>query len=63
MKSQNGTPFKPGSTCTVSGQYEIVWVSTGTKTGVERTVVNGKHFPPTPQTGQAFVLVDKTKTR
>jgi len=51
---------KPGEIAQVSGQYQIVGPKGG-KTGTEVTVVEGKHLPPTPKSGQTFVLVDKTK--
>lgn len=54
--------FRPGDICEVSGQYAIVWLATGTRTGRERTVVRGEPFPPTPEAGQGFVLVDATRT-
>ena len=54
--------FRPGETCPRSGQYAIVSATTGAKTGEERTVVRNETFPPTPKAGQAFVLVDPTRT-
>ena len=33
----------------------------GGHTGKERTITKGEKFPPTPEPGQGFVLVDKTK--
>lgn len=51
---------KPGSKATRSGQYEIVGPRGG-KTGKERTVTRGEPLPPTPQKGQGYVLVDRTK--
>lgn len=53
--------YKPGDTCPRSGQYAIVWANTGTRTGSERTVVKGEPFPPTPQSGQGYVLADATR--
>ncbi|MCH7651987.1 MAG: YjzC family protein [Nitrospinae bacterium] len=47
--------FKPGETVPRSGQYK----NTGTKREV--TAVKGEPFPPTPDSGQEYVLVDKTK--
>ena len=52
--------IKPGSKATRSGQYEIVGPRGG-KTGKERTVTRGEPLPPTPQKGQGYVLVDRTK--
>ena len=46
--------FKPGEECPVSGQYK------NTTTGSEVTVVKGEPFPPTPKSGQEYVLIDKT---
>ena len=43
-----------------SGQYEIVGPRGG-HTGVEVTSVKGKPLPPTPKSGQSYVLVDPTK--
>ena len=51
---------KSGETCDTSGQYEIVGARGG-RTSEERTVTRGEPFPPTPQAGQGFVLVDKTR--
>lgn len=52
--------YKPGERCPQSGQYEIVGPRGG-KTDQERTVVKDEPFPPTPQSGQGFVLVDPTR--
>jgi len=52
--------YRPGEICPQSGQYAIVWIATGTRAGNERTVVRGEPFPPTPQNGQGYVLVDAT---
>ncbi len=57
------TIYRPGDICPRSGQYAIVWISTGVRTGLERTVVRGEPFPPTPSAGQGYVLVDPTVTR
>jgi len=54
---------KPGETCSASGQYAIVRRTTGRPIGVERTVVRGEPFPPTPSAGLGFVLVDRTITK
>lgn len=53
-------PFKPGERVPRSGQAEIVGPRGG-GTGEERTVVEGEPFPPTPEPGQRFVIVDLTK--
>jgi hypothetical protein len=54
--------FHPGQTAPVSGQYKIV-DPYGRPTGVERTVVRGEPFPPTPRAGERYVLADPTKLR
>jgi len=54
--------YHPGQAAPVSGQYEIVDPN-GRRTGVERTIVRGEPFPPTPRGGQGYVLVDPTKLR
>ena len=51
--------FKPGQKIPESGQAEIF--SQGKPTGIERTVVEGKPFPPTPKKKQTYFIVDKTK--
>lgn len=52
--------YKPGQKVPRSGQAEIVW-SRGARTGIERTVVKGEPFPPTPKKGQTYIVVDTTK--
>lgn len=52
--------YRPGEEAERSGQYEIVGPRGG-RTGVERTVVKGEPFPPTPEAGQQYILVDPTK--
>jgi len=52
--------FKPGQKIPESGQAEIV-NRLGKPTGIERTVVEGKPFPPTPKKNQTYFIVDKTK--
>lgn len=52
--------YKPGEMCPQSGQYAIVDVQ-GTMTGIERTVVLNKPFPPTPGRDQVYLLVDATQ--
>ncbi|MBM3178862.1 MAG: hypothetical protein FJZ86_00760 [Chloroflexi bacterium] len=51
---------RPGQVAPTSGQYAVVGPKGG-NTGTEVTVVKGKPLPPTPKSGQTFVLVDKTK--
>jgi len=47
--------FRPGEIAQVSGQYR------NTSTGYEVTVTAGEPFPPTPESGQVYVLVDPTR--
>lgn len=54
--------FKPGQKAPTSGQYEMIGPRGG-HSGIERTIVKNEPFPPTQQSGQTYVLVDKTKTR
>lgn len=54
--------YKPGQTAPYSGQYGIVGPRGG-NTGKERTVVKGEPFPPTPKSGQKFVMNDPTKNK
>lgn len=51
---------KPGEKAPESGQYGIVGPKGG-KTGNERTVTKGEPFPPPPEKGQGYVIVDRTK--
>ena len=48
--------FSPGIIVDQSGQYK------NTSTDTEVTCVRGERFPPTPEPGQKYVLVDATKT-
>lgn len=52
--------YKPGEIADRSGQYEIVGPRGG-RTGVERTVVRGEPLPPTPHSGQQYIIVDPSK--
>ncbi|GHG61534.1 hypothetical protein GCM10010919_06090 [Alishewanella longhuensis] len=52
--------LKPGQGAPRSGQYEIVGPRGG-RTGEERTIVRGEPMPPTPTSGQGYILVDPTK--
>ena len=54
--------FKLGQKAPTSGQYEMIGPRGG-HSGIERTIVKNEPFPPTRQSGQTYVLVDKTKTR
>lgn len=52
--------LKPGEETPVSGQYERVGPRGGS-TGAEVTSVEGKPLPPTPNAGEGYRLVDRTK--
>jgi len=52
--------FKPGQKVPTSGQYERVGPRGG-KTGQEITAVEGEPFPPTPKSGEQYILSDRTK--
>lgn len=54
--------YKPGEKVPVSGQAEIIGPRGG-KSGEERTVVRRKIFPPTPEAGQSYIIVDRTKNK
>jgi len=54
-------PNKPGEEADRSGIYKVVGPRGG-DTGVERTVVEGEPFPPTPEPRQKYVLRRPTKT-
>jgi hypothetical protein len=47
--------LSPGQIAPTSGQYK------NRGTGTEVTVVKGEPMPPTPKSGQGYVLVDQTK--
>ena len=53
-------PLKPGTPAPASGQYEIIG-QRGGHTGTERTATRGEPLPPTPEPGQTYRLVDRTK--
>jgi hypothetical protein len=57
---EQSSTFKPGEVCPTSGQYAIVDREKN-PIGTERTVVRGASFPPTPEPGQRYVLVDATQ--
>lgn len=56
----NDKVFRAGEICPQSGQYVIV-DERGNITGLERTVVIDKPFPPTPKKNQGYLLVDATR--
>lgn len=58
--SSSKNPLKPGQATPASGQYAVVGPRGGA-TGTERTSVYGAPLPPTPQAGQGYVLVDRTR--
>ena len=58
--SKQSNVLKPGQSTPVSGQYGIVGPRGG-KIGPEVTAVAGKPLPPTPKSGQGYVLVDATQ--
>lgn len=52
--------YKSGQIVPISSQVEIIGPRGG-RTGIERTVTKGKHFPPTPNKGSEYLIVDPTK--
>lgn len=52
--------LKPGEPAPASGQYARLG-KRGGDTGKEVTGVKGKPLPPTPEAGQSYKLVDRTK--
>ena len=52
--------FKPGSIVPTSGQYAVI-NSDGLSIGREITSTKGEHFPPSPESGMHYKLVDATK--
>lgn len=54
--------LKPGNKAPASGQYGIVGPRGG-DTGKEVTVVKGEPMPPTPKSGQKYVLKDPTNNK
>ena len=54
--------YKPGEEAPASGQYEIIGPRGG-ETGIERTIVKGETLPPTPDKGQEYVIVDRSKNK
>ena len=61
MGKSKSTPLKPGQHAPESGQYGIIGPRGG-NTGAERTVVKNEPLPPTPKSGQTYIIVDRTKT-
>lgn len=58
----NVKTLRPGETAPFSGQYEIIGPRGG-RTSEERTVTRGEPMPPTPEPGQRYLIVDRTKNR
>lgn len=54
--------FKPGEKSPFSGQVKIIGPRGG-QTGTERTVTKGEPMPPTPERGQRYIIVDRTKNK
>ncbi len=54
--------FKPGQIVPKSAQAGLV-SPTGKPKPIERTVVKGERFPPTPKPGMKYVIKDPTKTK
>ena len=52
--------LRPGEKAPTSGQYEIIGPRGG-RTGEERTITRREPLPPTPESGQSYKLVDRTK--
>mgnify|MGYP002352318596 CR=1 FL=1 len=52
--------YKPGEKAPASGQYEIIG-SRGGRTRQERTVTKNEPMPPTPKSGQKYIISDRTK--
>lgn len=55
-----GKKLTPGTRAPASAQYEIIGPRGG-RTGEERTVVRNEPLPPTPQPGQSYQIVDRTR--
>jgi hypothetical protein len=53
--------LKPGQKVPISGRYEIVGEHGGKRDGLEVTLVQDEHAPPTPKPNERFKLVDETK--
>lgn len=55
-------PLRPGQFAPASGQYGIRGPRGG-DTGQERTVPKGTKLPPTPKSGQVYVMNDRTANK
>ncbi len=54
-KQRDKKYFKHGEKADLSGQYK------NNETGWAVTITKGEPFPPTPEKGQKYILVDRTK--
>ena len=54
---------KPGEIAEFSGQVEIVGPRGGDAGGAERTVTRGEPYPPTPEPGLRYAMVDRSKNK
>ena len=57
-----GKTFKPGEKAPASGQYERIGPR-GARSGHEVTVVKNEPLPPTPKSGERYIIVDRTKNK
>jgi hypothetical protein len=56
------TFYYSGEIAQVSGIYQIVGPRGGHVGGMQRMIKKGAHFPPTPEAGQKYRLVVRSKT-
>lgn len=59
-KSENQQLFKPGEIVPESGRYQLINAD-GSSEEREVTSTKGEHFPPTPEPGMHYQLVDPTR--
>jgi len=57
---ENEQLYKPGEIVPTSGQYSLLNPD-GSSQGREVTATKGEHFPPTPESGMRYMLVDPTR--
>lgn len=55
-----GNNYRPGEKAPASAQYERIGPRGG-HSGHEVTVVKGAPLPPTPNPGESYIIVDRTK--
>lgn len=60
MTTESEQLYKPGEIVPQSGQYELINQDGGSE-GREITSTKGEHFPPTPESGMRYKLVDATQ--